>query len=242
MQNLWNDIRFGLRMLAKSPGFTAIAVITLALGIGANTAIFSLMDQVLLRELPIQNPQELVILRAPGPATGHVSSDGDSTESFSYPMYKGLRDRNSVFSGILARYGFSASVASHGQTDRASGEVVSGNYFDLLGVRPALGRVFTQDDDRVPGAQPVVVLSHSYWTRHFGGDPSVLNKVLLINNVEMTVVGVSQPGFTGVQVGKTPDLFVPMMMTKQMTQYGETLDQWNDYWMTLLARLRPGVS
>ena len=242
MQNLWKDIRFGLRMLAKSPGVTAIAVITLALGIGANTAIFSLMNQVLLRELPIQNPQELVILRAPGPVTGHVSSDGDSTESFSYPMYKGLRDRNSVFSGILARYGFSASVASHGQTDRASGEVVSGNYFDVLGVRPAIGRVFTQDDDRVPGAQPVVVLSHSYWTRHFGGDPSVLNKVLLINNVEMTVVGVSQPGFTGVQVGKTPDLFVPMMMTQQMTQYGETLDQWNDYWMTLLARLRPGVS
>lgn len=242
MQILWKDVRFGLRMLAKSPGFTAIAVITLALGIGANTAIFSLMNQVLLRELPIKNPQELVILRAPGPVTGHVSSDGDSTESFSYPMYKGLRDRNSVFSGILARYGFSASVASHGQTDRASGEVVSGNYFDVLGVRPAIGRVFTQDDDRVPGAQPVVVLSHSYWTRHFGGDPSVLNKVLLINNVEMTVVGVSQPGFTGVQVGKTPDLFVPMMMTQQMTQYGETLDQWNDYWMTLLARLRPGVS
>jgi predicted permease len=242
MQILWKDVRFGLRILAKSPGFTAIAVITLALGIGANTAIFSLMNQVLLRELPIKNPQELVILRAPGPVTGHVSSDGDSTESFSYPMYKGLRDRNSVFSGILARYGFSASVASHGQTDRASGEVVSGNYFDVLGVRPAIGRVFTQDDDRVPGAQPVVVLSHSYWTRHFGGDPSVLNKVLLINNVEMTVVGVSQPGFTGVQVGKTPDLFVPMMMTQQMTQYGETLDQWNDYWMTLLARLRPGVS
>ncbi len=242
MQILWKDIQFGLRMLAKSPGFTAIAVITLALGIGANTAIFSLMNQILLRELPIQNPNELVILRAPGPVTGHVSSDGDSTESFSYPMYKGLRDTNSVFSGILARYGFSASVASHGQTDRASGEVVSGNYFEVLGVRPAIGRVFSQDDDRVPGAQPVVVLSHSYWTRHFGGDPSVLNKVLLVNNVEMTVVGVSQPGFTGVQVGKTPDLFVPMMMTQQMTQYGETLDKWNDYWMTLLARLKPGVS
>src|SRR6202795_5028961 len=242
MQNLWKDITFGLRMLAKSPGFTAIAVITLALGIGANTAIFSLMNQVLLERLPVKNPDELVILLAPGPQTGHVSSDGDSAESFSYPMYKGLRDRNSVFSGILARYRFSASVASHGQTDRASGEVVSGNYFEVLGVRPALGRVFSQDDDRVPGAQPVVVLSHSYWTRHFGGDPSVLNKVLLINNVEMTVVGVSQSGFTGVQVGKIPDLFVPMMMTQQMTQYGETLDKWNDYWMTLLARRKPGVS
>jgi putative ABC transport system permease protein len=242
MQSFWKDITFGLRMLAKSPGFTAIAVITLALGIGANTAIFSLMNQVLLRELPIKNPDQLEILRAPGPKSGHISTDGDSTESFSYPMYKGLRDTNAVFSGILARYGFAASVASRGQTDRATGEVVTGNYFEVLGVQPAIGRVFSQDDDRVPGAQPVVVVSHSYWTRHFGGDPSVLNKVLLINNVEMTVVGVSQAGFSGVQVGKTPDLYVPMMMTQQMTQYGETLDRWNDYWMTLLARRKPGVS
>jgi len=242
MQNLWKDITFGLRMLAKSPGFTAIAVITLALGIGANTAIFSLMNQILLRLLSVKNPNELVILRAPGPQTGHVSTDGDSAESFSYPMYKGLRDTNSVFSGILARYGFSASVASRGQTDRASGEVVSGNYFDVLGVQPAIGRLFTQDDDRIPNSEPFVVLSYSYWTRRFGSDPSVLNKVLLINNVEMTVVGVAQAGFSGVQVGKTPDLYVPMMMTPLMTEYGETLDGWNDYWMTLLARRKPGVS
>jgi putative ABC transport system permease protein len=242
MQNLWKDITFGLRMLAKSPGFTAIAVITLALGIGANTAIFSLMNQILLRQLPVKNPGELVILRAPGPTTGHISTDGDETESFSYPMYKGLRDNNMVFSGVLATYGFSASVASRGQTDRASGELVSGNYFEVLGVQPAVGRVFSQDDDRVPGAQPVVVLSHSYWTRHFGGDPSVLNKVLLINNVEMTVVGVSQAGFFGVQVGRTPDIFVPMMMTQQMTTFGETLDDWNDYWMNVLARRKPEIS
>jgi len=242
MRNLWQDIRFGLRVLAKSPGFTAIAIITLALGIGANTAIFSLMDQVLLRELPIRNPGELEILRAPGPVTGHVSTDGDETESFSYPMYNGLRDTNSVFSGILARYGFSASVSSHGQTDRASGEVVSGNYFEVLGVQPELGRLFTQDDDRVPSAEPYVVLSYSYFKRHFGADPSILNKVLLINNVEMTVVGVSQAGFSGVQVGKIPDLYVPMMMTPRMTEYGETLDNWNDYWMTLLGRRRAGVS
>jgi putative ABC transport system permease protein len=242
MQRLGNDLRFGLRMLAKSPGFTAIAVITLALGIGANTAIFSLMNQVLLQRLPVRNPDELVILQAPGPVTGHVSSDGDGTESFSYPMYKGLRDNNSVFSGVLARYNFSASVASRGQTDRASGELVSGNYFEVLGVEPAVGRMFSPEDDRVPGAQPVVVLSHSYWTRHFGADPSVLNKVLLINNVEMTVVGVSRAGFSGVQVGKTPDIFVPLMMTPEMTRYGETLDKWNDYWMTLLARRKPGIS
>jgi putative ABC transport system permease protein len=242
MQNLWKDIQFGLRLLGKSPGFTAIAVITLALGIGANTAIFSLMNQILLRQLPVKNPDELVILRSPGPQSGHVSSDGDSAESFSYPMYKGLRNNNLVFSGILARYTFSASVASHGQTDRASGELVSGNYFDVLGVQPAVGRVFSPEDDRVPGAQPVVVLSNSYWKRRFGGDPSVLNKVLLINNVEMTVVGVSQASFSGIQVGQNPDLFVPLMMTQQMTLYGETLDGWNDYWMKVLARRKPGVS
>src|SRR5271155_2804585 len=242
MQNLWKDIQFGLRMLAKSPGFTAIAIITLALGIGANTAIFSLMNQIMLQRLPVKSPDELVVLRAPGLATGHISSDGDKAESFSYPMYKGLRDNNAVFSGILARYGFSASVASRGQTDRASGELVSGNYFEVLGVQPAVGRVFTQDDDRVPGGQPVVMLSHSYWQRHFGGDPSILNKVLLINNVEMTVVGVAQAGFFGVQVGKTPDIFVPMMMTPQMTQFGETLDGWNDYWLKVLARRKPGIS
>ena len=242
MQNFWKDITFGLRMLAKSPGFTAIAVITLAFGIGANTAIFSLMNQILLRQLPVKNPNELVILRAPGPETGHVSTDGDATESFSYPMYKGLRDTNSVFSGMLARYGFSASVASRGQTDRASGEVVTGNYFDVLGVQPAIGRLFSQDDDKVPSAEPYVVLSYSYWQRHFGSDPSILNKVLLVNNVEMTVVGVTQAEFTGVQVGKTPDIYVPIMMTPLMTEYGETLDGWNDYWMTLLARRKPGVS
>jgi predicted permease len=242
MQNLWQDVRFGLRVLLKSPGFTAVAVLTLALGIGANTAIFSLMNQVLLRTLPIKNPGELEILRAPGPMTGHISTDGDETESFSYPMYKGLRDTNAVFSGILARYGFSASVSNHGQTDRARGEVVTGNYFEVLGVQPAIGRLFTPDDDKVPSAAPYVVFSHSYWERHFGSDPSILNKVLLINNVEMTVVGVAQAGFSGVQVGRTPDLYVPMMMTPLMTEYGETLDQWNDYWMTLLARRKPGVS
>jgi predicted permease len=242
MRSLWNDIRFGLRMLAKSPAFTAIAVLTLALGIGANTAIFSLMDQILLRRLPVKSPDELVILRAPGLETGRISSDGDATESFSYPMYKGLRDTNQVFSGILARSTFSASVADHGKTDRASGELVSGNYFDVLGVRPAVGRLFTQDDDRVPGAQPLVVLSNSFWRRRFGGDPSVLNKVLLINNVEMTVVGVSQAAFYGVQVGESPDFFVPLMMTPQMTLNSSSLDNWNDYWMKVLARRKPGIS
>ncbi len=209
MRAIWQDIRFGARMLAKHPGFTAIAVLTLALGIGANTAIFSLVKQVLLTRLPVQNPNELVILRSPGPVKGRLWSDGDEAQSFSYPMYKGLRDTNSVFSGMLARFAIPASIASRGETERGSGELVSGNYFEVLGVRPALGRLFTLDDDKVPGAQPVAVLSHAYWTRRFGGDPSVLNQSLLVNNTELTIVGVAQAGFTGIQVGQSADIFVP---------------------------------
>src|SRR6266403_85766 len=242
MQTLWQDVRYGLRMLAKSPGVTAIVVLTLTLGIAANTAIFSLMNQILLRQLPVQNPKELVVLHAPGPVTGHVSDDGDATESFSYTMYKGLRENSATAGDMLGQYGFSASIASRGQTERGSGELVSGNYFEVLGVPPAIGRVFSLDDERVPGGHPVVVLSHAYWTRRFAGDGSILNKSLLINNVEMTVVGVARAGFSGAQVGKSPDVFVPLMRTPQMTLGQDTLDGWNDYWLKVLARRGAGVS
>jgi predicted permease len=242
MRAIWQDIRFGARMLGKHPGFTAIAVLTLALGIGANTAIFSLVSQVLLRRLPVQNPDELVLLRSPGLMTGHVWSDGDEAQSFSYPMYKGLRDGNSVFSGMLARFVFPATIAEHGQTERGSGELVSGNYFDVLGVRPALGRLFMAEDDRVPSAQPVVVLSHAYWTHRFGGNANVLNQSLLVNNTELTVVGVAQAGFTGIQVGQSADIFVPLMMKAQMTPERNGLEEWNNYWLAVFARRKPGLS
>ena len=242
MTNLWQDLRFGARMLAKNPSFTAIAVVTLALGIGANTAIFSLMNQVLLRRLPVQNPSELVVLHAPGPVTGRVSSDGDETQSFSYPMYKGLREGSAAVCSMLARSSFSASLATQGQTERGRGELVSGNYFEVLGVPPAIGRVFTLDDDRVPGGHPLAVLSYSYWTRRFAGDPNVLNKALLVNNVEMTVVGVARAGFSGVQLGQAPDVFVPLMMAQQMTLDAGAIDGWNNYWMKVIARRKPGVS
>jgi predicted permease len=242
MRAIWQDIRFGARMLAKHPGFTAIAVLTLALGIGANTAIFSLVSQVLLRRLPVQNPSELVVLRSPGPMRGHVWSDGDEAQSFSYPMYKGLRDTNSIFSGMLARFAVPASIASRGQTERGSGELVSGNYFDVLGLRPAMGRLFTPDDDRVPGAQPVVILSHAYWTRRFGGDPSVLNQTLLVNNTPLTIIGIAPAGFTGIQVGQSADVFVPLMMKGQMTPERNGLEEWDNYWLAILARRKPGLS
>ena len=242
MYTFWQDVRFGLRVLRKNLGFTIIAVSTLALGIGANTAIFSLMDQVLLRRLPVRNPSELVVLHAPGPITGRASSDGDVTESFSYPMYKGLRDGGANVISLIARSSSDASLASQGQTERGRLELVTGNYFDVLGVAPAVGRVFSPDDDKNAGGDQLAVLSYSYWTRRFGGDPNVLNKTILVNNVPMTIVGVSRNGFTGVQVGQTPDVFVPMSMAKQMTFDDGALIEWNDYWMKVLGRRKPGVS
>src|SRR5436190_5099060 len=242
MQTLWQDVRYGLRMLGKNPGFTLIAILTLALGIGANTAIFSLLNQVLLRRLPVRNPGELVVLKSPGPKRGHVWSDGDDSEVFSYPLYKGLAKNTAVLDGVFARYQFAASIASHGQTERGSGELVTGNYFDVLGVRPTLGRVLSPADDDVQGAHPVVVLSHSYWMRHFGGDAGVLNQAILVNNTEMTIVGVAQAGFSGIQVGQTPDIFVTSTMKGQMTPIRNGLDDWNDSFLAVLARRKSGVS
>ncbi len=242
MQTLLQDLRYGARMLLKNPGFTLIAMLTLALGIGANTAIFSLTDQILLRLLPVERPEEMVVLRSPGPKGGRVSSDGDDAASFSYPAYKALRDRNDAFSGLLARFAIPLSVAGAGQTERADGELVSGNYFEVLGVRPALGRVFNQEDDRVPGAHPVVVLSHAYWARRFGADPAILNKTLTVNGTLMTVIGVSREGFRGVQVGQTPDVFIPMMMKAQMTPSWNGLEDHQDYWLAIMGRLKPGMT
>jgi predicted permease len=241
VHTFWQDVRYGLRMLAKNPGFTSIAILTLALGIGANTAIFSLMDQIMLRRLPVKHPDELVILRSPGRGEGHVWTDGDAAQSFSYPAYKGLRDSIAV-SGMLARFAFDASIASRGQTERGLGELVSGNYFDVLGVHPAFGRLFTADDDRVQGGHPLVILSHTYWMQHFGGDPGILNQILLVNNTALTVIGVAQKGFDGIQVGQTPNIFVPMMMKPQMTPNRNGLDDWNDAWLAILARRKHGPS
>ena len=242
MDTLWKDIRFGLRGLAKSPGFTVVAVLTLALGIGANTAIFSLTDQVLLRLLPVRNPQELVVLRSPGPKRGHTNSDGDEAASFSYPLYKDLRDHNEAFSGLLARFSVPLSVSFQRQTERADGELVSGNYFEVLGVPAALGRTFNQEDDRVAGAHPVAVLSYGYWKRRFGSDPGILNQTLLINGNLMTVVGVTCAGFSGVQVGQTPDIFIPITMKAQITPNWDGLEDRKDHWLAIMGRLKPGIS
>jgi predicted permease len=242
MENLLQDIRFGLRTLGKNLGFTLVAILTLALGIGANAAIFSLTDQVLLRLLPVERPRELVVLSSPGAGHGRIWSDIEGGPSFSYPMYKDLRDRNEVFTGLLARYHLQVNVAGEGQSQLAEGELVTGNYFQVLGVRPFLGRVLTAQDETAPGANPVTVLSYGYWTRHFGSDPNILNKQLAVNGSSVTVVGVARPGFTGIQVGQIPDLFIPITMKAQMTPNWDGLADRNDHWVTMLGRLKPGMS
>ncbi|HEU4387481.1 MAG TPA: ABC transporter permease, partial [Blastocatellia bacterium] len=233
---------YGIRMLVGSPGLTAAAVITLALGTGANTAIFSLMDHVLLRQLPVQRPEELVILRSPGPRQGHTWSDGDDYESFTYAMYKGLRDNNTAFSGLLARVPAALAVASGGETEETSGELVSGNYFEMLGVRPELGRLLTQEDDLQPGAHPIAVISHGYWVRRFAANPAILNQTLSVNGHALTIVGVSQKGFTGIQVGQQPDIFIPLMMKAQMTPFWNGLDNPKDYFLVLMGRVKSGLT
>ena len=243
MNTFWQDIRYGWRMLGKSPGFTAVAVLTLALGIGANTGIFSVMRQVLLQRLPVPHPEQLVLLYAPGVRSGHIESDEvDGSESFSYPMYKDLRDQNAVFSGLAAKADFHVSVAFRGQTERARAEIVSGNYFETLGVHPAMGRLLLPADSAAEGSNAVVVLGHGYWKKHFGGDPNVLNQGLLVNSQLMTVVGVVQPGFDGIQLGRIPDLYIPVTMKPIITPTLNGLSDHRDYWIKVFGRLKPGIS
>jgi predicted permease len=242
MRGLVQDLRYAVRALRKSPGFSFAAVATLALGIGANAAIFALVDRVLLRPLPVRHPEEIVLLRSPGPRQGHTWSDDDDTSSFSYPAYRHLRADASVFAGLLGEFPFTANVAARGDTERAAGELVSGSYFDVLGIPPALGRVLTAEDDRAPGAHPVAVLSHGYWTRRFGADPTILNQAIVVNGQPLTIVGVAPWRFSGIQAGRQADLFVPLMMKAQMTPFWNGLDDPKDYWLQIVGRLKPGLT
>jgi predicted permease len=244
METLWQDIRYGFRMLTKDAGFTLVAVLTLGLGIGANSGIFSVMSQVLLQRLPVPHPEQLVLLYAPGPRRGHVSSDEspDGSESFSYPMYKDLRDRTDVFAGLAAKADFPVSVTYQGNTERAGSDIVSGNYFETLGVRPALGRLLLPSDTVAEGGNNVVVLGNGYWKKRFGADPRVLNQSVLVNNQVMTVVGVVQTGFDGIQIGRVPDVYLPITMKPLITPSWNGLNDHKDYWVKLIGRLKPGIS
>ena len=243
MDGLVQDVRHALRLLRKSPGFSLVVIATLALGIGANTAIFSLLDQLLLRLLPVKDPGELVLLSGPGPNRGFFESSSDAVAPFSHPMFVDFRDRSAaVFSGVLARFPMPFDVADRGGTERATGSLVSGGYFEVLGVGAAAGRLLTPDDDRTPGAHPVAVISHGYWLRRFGGAPDLIGRAISVNGAVLTVVGVAAPGFHGAQIGRSDDLFVPLMMKAQMTPTWNGLRDRRSMWLEVMARRKPGVS
>ena len=242
MANLGQDFRFAVRLLVGNPGFSAVAILTLALGIGVNSAIFSVTDQLLLRPLPVEEPDRLIALRSPGPQWGNIMSDGDNAASFSHPVYRALRQPADQVVELLARFTVPLSVSVQGRAERAAGELVSGNYFQVLRVEPAAGRLFTPQDDEVPGGHPVAVLAHGYWMRRFEGDPTIAGSTILINGQLMTVTGVAQAGFGGVETGRLTDVFIPIHMKAQITPHWDGLADWRDYWLTVLGRLRPGLS
>ncbi len=237
--DLQRNLRYALRALKRSPGFVATTVITLALGIGANTAIFSLVDTVMLKLLPVKAPEQLYFV-------GHTPQRVSMT--WNYPDYRAMRDHNTVFTGLagyslgLEPVGVQAGSAGGEPTELSSGIFVSGNYFDVLGVSPALGRVFNAADDRAPGGSPYVVLSYTYWQSHFNRDAQAIGRKLRINGYPFTVIGVAARGFAGADVAFKPDLFVPIMMRSDVIHI--PFERWNDrhnWWMAAIGRLKPGV-
>jgi predicted permease len=236
LDGLAQDVRYALRMMRRNPGFTTVSVLTLALGIGANTAIFSLMDAVLLSRLPVRHPEELVLVRS-------LDADANLNESFSYPMYRDLRDRNTVMAGVIARGGVQMNLNYRGVNERVRAELVSGNYYETLGVRPWIGRLFSQQDDVTPGGHPVAVLSYGFWKQRFGGDPGIIGQTVLLNGQTMTVIGVSPPGFYGTSLSSEDDVRVPLAMTPVFKPLPwNRMESRNHHWLDLMARRKPEVS
>jgi predicted permease len=238
---MWRDLVLAVRILRRSPLFTSVAVLSLALGIGANTAIFSLVDQVILRLLPVKDPRQLVILHRTYNPNG--SSTSDNFESVhSYAMYRELRDHDRGFSSVFARSGAGVTVWYRGSAESAAAEMVSGNFFQALGVGAAAGRTLTPDDDTAPGAHPVVVLSHSYWSSRFGRNPGIVNQTVRVNGAPMTVIGVVAAGFNGIFSGRTPDLYTPLTMQKAIRPTWNALYNAQFYWLSILARIAPDLT
>jgi predicted permease len=245
MHSFLQDVRYALRQLTRAPGFAVTVIVTLALGIGANTAIFTIFDQVLLRMLPVEKPKELVRFEWTGGFGGYVSSfGGDMDNYFSYPMYKDLRDRNTTFTGILAAVRGGVGVSWNNRAENEDAEIVSGNYFSLLGLKPAVGRLFNDSDNTAKGANPVVVLGYDYWKSRFNSE-QVAGKTLLINGQPFTILGVAPEGFHSAIDGYKPGVFLPISMSAAAMPWTAQRDDMNNHqsvWLTLIARLKPGVT
>jgi predicted permease len=252
MGTFFQDLRYGLRILGRNPGFAAVAVLSLALGIGANTAIFSLIDVVMLKLLPVKDPQQLVVLSDPSAGGVSIGSQSGTRSLYSYQEFEYFRDRNQVFAGVLAAESSGGRLqvsieGSGGQTEEVQTKLVSGDYFNVLGVSALLGRTFTAEADRAPGANPLVVISYAYWKRRFGLDPSVLGKTVQVHSTMFTIIGVTPQGFFGENVGSAPDLYFPLSMQRQVMPgrdfIGPDKAVFNKIeWLRVMARLKPGVS
>ena len=242
-----HDLRFALRGLRRSPAFTLTAVLCLALGVGANAATFSMFDELILRPLPVAEPERLVNFAAPGPrgGTDNCNEAGSCSHVVSYPMFRDLERAQKVFTGIAAHRTFLANIASDGGALFGQAVLVSGSYFPVLGLRPAAGRLLGPIDDGAIGAPNVAVVSHDYWVTHLGGDENAIGQRIVVNNQPLTVVGVAPRGFAGTTLGMQPSVFVPVTMgplVNPMIGPRDGMDNRKQYWLYLFARLRPGVS
>jgi putative ABC transport system permease protein len=243
MARLMSDLRFAVRQVLRSPGFAMTAVATLALAIGANTAIFTLLNQAMLRALPVKDPGRLVVLSFAGSSDGHTSSEGGDSPGhnhyFSYPMYRDLRDQNKVFSGLITAAPASAGVSWNDHAEQISVELVSGNYFPTLGVQAASGRLLLPSDETAERANPVAVLSFDYWKSHLAEAP-VTGKTVLVNGYPFVVAGVAAPGFHGIVWGQRPDMYVPITMQPVIQPEWKYLSDHRSYWLNIVGRLRAG--
>jgi len=236
---LTQNLRFALRTFRKSPVFVAVAVASLALGIGANTAIFTFVDQLLLRLLPVKNPEQLVTLWGRGEHYG----GNNGPVKLAYPMYVDFLNKNQVFDGMFCRWNVPFSLSFEGRTERVAGEMVSGTYFPVLGVGAALGRVFTPDDDKVRGGHPVAVISYRFWMTRFAGNPEVVGKNLLVNGYPFTIIGVSQEGFDGTDPSYPAQVRVPIMMRPALfPQTAGLMDNRRQRWVNAYGRMKPGMT
>jgi hypothetical protein len=248
LDNFARDLRYGLRSLLQSPGFALTAILTLALGVGANTAVFSVMNAVLLRSLPVNDPTRLVYLRTSNAPRG--TGTIDSNQTFSYPVYEALRDQNRALSPVMAFVplsGNKVAVRIGAQPEEAEGDMVSGTFFSGLGVKMPYGRGFTQQDEK--DHTPIAVISHNYWTRRFARNRDVLGTTLYVNGVGFTIVGISGEGFEGLEAGGSTDFWIPLQNRPELNAWGNPPEDGKIYatnptwWcLRLIGHLQPGVS
>jgi predicted permease len=234
------DLKYGLRQLRLHPGFALTAILSLALGIGANTAIFTLVDQILLRLLPVHNPRELVQLKMEGGRMGSQSGDGRHT--FSHPLYLAMRDRNTVLTGLTGQVVDGVSLVGEDRSEMIRMGLVAGNFFQVLGVQPHLGRLLTAEDDKTKNGSPVAVLQYDFWQNRFGGRPDTVGSTIRLNGSPFTVIGIAAPGFEGTDVGLPTNVWAPITMKPTLTPPWDELENERYAWFYLFGRLKPGVT